>query len=83
MMFGTQSFKKNMCCCIFITHIVFQALNDLNAIVTQIKLSQVDKVLKTLNLSNPVTLNVNVHKISVSTYTFTVILAVEDLWENT
>lgn len=34
-----------MGCCISITHIVFQALDDLNAIVTQIELSQVDKVL--------------------------------------
>lgn len=74
---------SKMCCCIFITHIVFQTLNDLNAIVTQIELSQVDKVLKTLNFSNPVTLNVNVHKISVSIYTLNVILAEEDLCENT
>lgn len=43
----------------FITYIVFQPLNDLNAIVAQIELLQVDKVLKPLNFRNPVALQVN------------------------
>lgn len=54
-----------MGCCISMTHIVFQALNDLDTIVTQIELSQVDKILKTLNFCNPVTLKGKVHKTSV------------------
>lgn len=49
---------------ISVTHIVFQALNDLNAIVAQIELSQVDEVLQTLDFSNPVTLEVKEHQIS-------------------
>lgn len=42
------------------THIVFQALDDLNAVVTQIELFETDEVLQTLEFSNPITLQVNV-----------------------
>ena len=47
---------------ISITHIVFQAFNDLNAIVAQIELFQVDKVLQPLNFSNPITLKTTKQK---------------------
>lgn len=40
----------------FTTHIVFQALYNLNTIVAQIELFQAEKVLKSLNFGNPVTL---------------------------
>ena len=46
---------------ISITHIVFQALDDLDAIVAQIELSQVAEALQTFNFSDPVTLQRNVH----------------------
>lgn len=41
---------------ISITHIVLQALDDLDAVVAQIQLSQVHKVLQTLDFGNTVTL---------------------------
>lgn len=42
-----------------VTHVVFQALDDLDAVVAQIDLFQVDKVLQTLYFSNPITLKVH------------------------
>lgn len=42
------------------THIVFQAFNDLDAIVTQIEFLQVDKVLKPFYFSNPITLKIQI-----------------------
>lgn len=45
-----------------ITHIVFQALNDLDAIVAQVELFEVDEVLQTLDFSDPVTLQIALSK---------------------
>lgn len=39
-----------------VTHIVLQALNDLDAVVTQVELLQVDQTLQTLHLGDAVTL---------------------------
>lgn len=45
-----------------VTHIVFQALDDLDAIVTQVELFEVDKVLQALDFSDPVTLQIRLSK---------------------
>lgn len=39
-----------------VTHIVLQALNDLDAVVTQVEFLQVDQTLQTLHLGDAVTL---------------------------
>lgn len=49
------------------THIVFQALDDLDAVVAQIKLFQAHEVLQTLDLCDPVTLRTGAKDISSAT----------------
>jgi hypothetical protein len=49
------------------THIVLQALNDLDAVVTQVQFLQVDQTLQTLHLGDAVTLERKEHNITSET----------------
>lgn len=42
------------------THVVFQPLDHLDAVVAQVELSEADQVLQTLQFSDPITLHTNV-----------------------
>lgn len=51
-----------------VTHIVLQALNELDAVVAEIKLPQVAEALQTLYFSDAIALVKNKHKHTISTY---------------